>query len=959
MKNYYYILLFSFFLVFINYQVQSQEKTTVIDSKNTYAEKIYLQLSSTIFTTDNTIWFKAIVADFAHLPTKISSVLHVELIDFDKRIIDKKLLKLEYGRAASFFDLDEELPPGRYMVRAYTQWNKNFDNAFISQTYIDIYAAKKVSESEEAIRNITLTETTPNQFELSAKAYPNVLNPKYKGKLKMYIHTDTKTDSVEIKKDADDGYTFQYALPKDVIKARMELKLDSVKLRNNNLGFISSYSKTVAVNKEYLDLQFFPEGGKLVDGLTSTIGFKALDYNNKGKEVTGYIVDQDNNIIIPFQSNSLGMGTTYLTPDIQKTYYASVKNKNEIEFKYELPKADPTGVVVKVKELQDYIIISLNSKNPNQEELHVKVQSRGVEYDSFYLPFKKGVANTGIEKTTFPEGIIKFTITNKQNQIVAERLFFNYKEEDRVNIAATPHLKNYRQRDKTVFNVITEDKDSNAIQTNLSVLVINKEQLGSINDSRSHILSYFLLNSELRGTIETPSCYFNPKNKSRKHDMDALLLTQGWSNYKYENTELSTEFEFLPESSLSVSGTVKDLLSTNKPLKDPIDLTMVYGPLKLATQQVDSTGVFHFQLDDYYKDNFKVVIQTKNEKGKKKNFRIDLDTPIEPKIEFLKEEQMQLAESINTYVEQNIARRQALEDFKVANGTIALDEVKLDGYNLTPARETMMELHGPPDVVIENEELMSKVKNWHSGLFSLLRSSFPNDIDIYTIRYDEIGMTRKDLIYKNVGLFEPPPPLFSLPVISEALIARDYLTDFTFIVIDGIPVDIKAYKFLEDLPTEEIKSVELIRNPKRSRYYVEEAIKEYYYNAEGEVVPVRFPVGIRVSIVSIYTYAGKGYYGLQRTPGIFKGTVNGFTPKREFYAPKYENHTENDWNLPDLRSVVHWSPNINTDENGEAKVEFYNADNMGEMLVIIEGITNQGKIGYFETTYTIEEKIEK
>lgn len=919
----------------------------VIDSKNAYAEKIYLQLSSTIFTTDDTVWFKAIVTDFVHFPTMVSSVLHVELIDFDKRIIDKKLLKLENGIADSFFDLNEDLPPGRYMVRAYTQWNKNFGSEFISQTYIDIYAAKKVTENEEAIRNITLTETAPNQFELSAKAFPNLLNPKYRGRLKMYIHTDTKTDSVEIKKDTDDGYTFKYELPKDVIKARIELKLDSIKLKNNNLGFINSYSKTVAVNKDYLDLQFFPEGGKLVDGLTSTLGFKALDYNNKGKEVTGYIIDQDNNIIIPFQTNTLGMGTTYLTPDFQKTYYASVKGKDDIEYKYELPKPNQTGVVLKIKELQDYIIMSLNSKNPNQEELHVKAQVRGVEYDNFNISFKKGVANMGIEKSMFPEGIIKFTIINKANQIVAERLFFNYKEEEeRINITATPHLKHYSQRDKTVFNITTEDIDSNAIKTNLSVLVINKEQLGSVNNARNNILSYFLLNSELRGSIETPSYYFNPKNKSRKNDMDALLLTQGWSNYKYENSAFSTDFKFLPEKGLSISGKVKDIWFSKKELKKPVELTAVYGPLNVATQQVDSTGYFNINLEDYYKDEFRVTLQTKNEKGKKQDFTIELEEHKSPIINYKNEEKVYLADSVHVYVEQSIARKQA-EDLKVAKGTIVLDEVKLDGYNLTPQRQKMMDLHGPPDLVIENKELISEAPKWNSGLFSALQASFPDDVEI-----------------SDAGGF---------------LQAKLFGSNFTFIVIDGVPVTLLDYPYIQSLPIEEIKSFELIKHPKNANYYISEVFREPFHEEEiGLIGKIDTPVsnlnggldGIglfeerlirdpKTSIISIYTYAGKGLNYVSNNKGIDKFSVQGFTPKREFYAPKYGTDDPNDWNLPDLRSVVHWVPSIDTDAEGNAQVEFYNADTIGDMLFIVEGITNNGKIGYFETIFTVDKKIER
>ena len=85
MKKYNCNFLLIFFFVFTTHQIQSQENdAAVIGSKYSYAEKIYLQLSSTIFTTDNTIWFKAIVTDFVHFPTRISGVLHVEFIDFDE-----------------------------------------------------------------------------------------------------------------------------------------------------------------------------------------------------------------------------------------------------------------------------------------------------------------------------------------------------------------------------------------------------------------------------------------------------------------------------------------------------------------------------------------------------------------------------------------------------------------------------------------------------------------------------------------------------------------------------------------------------------------------------------------------------------------------------------------------------------------------------------------------------------
>lgn len=53
---------FIFFILFLNV-LNSQEQKTI--THNSLAEKIYLQLDSEVYTTDNTIWFKAILANAA------------------------------------------------------------------------------------------------------------------------------------------------------------------------------------------------------------------------------------------------------------------------------------------------------------------------------------------------------------------------------------------------------------------------------------------------------------------------------------------------------------------------------------------------------------------------------------------------------------------------------------------------------------------------------------------------------------------------------------------------------------------------------------------------------------------------------------------------------------------------------------------------------------------------------
>src|SRR3546814_2544128 len=59
-----------------------------ISSRGSLSEKIYLQPDRTVYTTQETIWFKAIVTDAVyHAPTMLSGVLYVELIGPESQLM--------------------------------------------------------------------------------------------------------------------------------------------------------------------------------------------------------------------------------------------------------------------------------------------------------------------------------------------------------------------------------------------------------------------------------------------------------------------------------------------------------------------------------------------------------------------------------------------------------------------------------------------------------------------------------------------------------------------------------------------------------------------------------------------------------------------------------------------------------------------------------------------------------
>ena len=897
-----------FFIRIALYAQVSSDNSQIAHSHESYAEKVYLQLDKTVYTSNETIWFKAIVTNASsHIPTDLSGILYVELINPYKEIIDKRLLKLNKGISEASFTL-QNYKSGQYLIRAYTKWNLNFGQSFIFNQYIQVYP---LQEKADPIKAVTLTKTESETFKLSAQLNPLLIDNKFRGKLKIYLTLDEKEDSLEIKKDKTGYYNFDYPLPENTKQATLQF----------NLGNFNTFSKTIALHKDDLDIRFFPEGGELVSGLKSIVGFKAIDYAGKGKEVTGNIVDEDGQIISTFKSNYLGMGKVQFTPEPNTNYYGTIKSEQGEILKYPLPKVSPLGMVLHVTEDDKYVNVLVSTKDSFEgESISIRARHRGITDYYSIIKAKENTVFKQFEKALLPEGIIEFTIFNGNQVPVCERLFFNRNKEQQLNILAKPNRSVFGQRDQIKLDINIKDFNEKPVNANASVLVVNKEQLGDLQTTRQNILSYFLLTSEIKGEIEDSGYYF--KDESNPEDLDVLMLTQGWRKYHYKTPK--GIFINKPEKALTVRGRVGEVINAKKPSKKSVELTMMTfsedSGNGFYTKQVDSTGLFNFVLPDVYEDNLEIVIQSKNKKGKKKDYTILLNKKTIPEINYNPKKKIEVVDTIiDAYLEKAKAHEKVIEAFRLSEGTIELDEVLLDGYKLTPEREKMMALHGPPDVVIENKELVTKIKKWSYGLYSILLFNYPEELTV-----QRVG-ANGGFLYANVNG-----------------------ADFTFVLIDGILVNLDQYPLLGNLPTEEIKSLEILKSPKNQL--------KYFY----ELFPPPASPGIATfSIISIYTYSGKGLYSVQRTHGISKKTIPVFSTHREFYAPKHEDLTTQDWKIPDLRPLVYWNANLQTDTEGNAIIEFYNADDIGDMLVVIETITDDGKLGYYETTYTVEEKLEK
>ncbi len=119
-------------------------------------EKAYLQFDKPYYAVGDTIYFKAYVTmGERHTLSRVSGVLHVDLINTNNKIDQTIKLQLDSGLAHGDFALPDSLPTGSYRVRAYTQWMRNNDEDGLFYKTIEVGSLKNARVPESMARNTT------------------------------------------------------------------------------------------------------------------------------------------------------------------------------------------------------------------------------------------------------------------------------------------------------------------------------------------------------------------------------------------------------------------------------------------------------------------------------------------------------------------------------------------------------------------------------------------------------------------------------------------------------------------------------------------------------------------------------------------------------------------------------------------------------------------------------------
>jgi hypothetical protein len=488
------------------------------------------------------------------LPQSWSNFVYVELFDKSETLIARKKIKRKDGVFSGNIKLQTDLQEGEYTLRAYTSWMLNSDEEFWfhKTIFIDNFQSKKVSSRinyKEKTEDKTTAQVIFTNQSGEAIAKTSVL---------CLVKVDDKKTETFKRRTNDYG----------------EINFDFT--QNNSLGenqfieveFVDSpteYSTKFYYepdSKNDFDVQFFPEGGELIQGKENTVAFKAIASNGYSTDVSGFVVRNEMDTVFAFKSQYLGMGTFRLNPQAGDHFHAIVRNKNGRLKRIDLPNICSQGIALSAHFINDFLQISIRATGRDLPKPFYIVAHSG-EHLVFVQLVEQLHYTVPVE--LLPRGIINLVLVDGNRNPVSSRLTF-IKKEALAEVSVQANKENYDRREEVVLDVHLQTKDTLTRTADFSLAVTDNLVI-EIDSLADNIQSDLLLTSELKGHVEQPAAYFSTANDSANYYLDLLMMTQGWKRFDVDDV-IHNRFE-QPKHYLELGQTIsgkyeRTLLGKNK-----------------------------------------------------------------------------------------------------------------------------------------------------------------------------------------------------------------------------------------------------------------------------------------------------------------------------------------------------------------------------------------------------------
>lgn len=852
-------------------------------------EKIHLHIDRSAYYPGDSIRFRAyMVHSTFHTPIHYSRYIYAELVNpFDEVVSTAKIRDTDTTTMAGYLALNDELPAGKYLLRAYT--------AYMASDSLRHFFS----------RSITIVAPAWEAFDVQAQTPLG----QSKSTLSLHLWDSFSSSPIQIggaTVTLSNGATA--GVP--IVQNRIQPAFRSRELNDNRSMLLEvtdvnndRYRKYMPLATDRADfaVTYYPEGGYLLEGVACRVGFRAKSQTGHDKDVTVEVLDDSGNVVVKASTVYAGFGSFIFTPEAGRTYRVRSQDRFGTEKETALPAALTDRVGIQVETTDSTYIVNLQvAVQADQSDITLLAHVRGAVL--YFAPWQEGRKRYIFDKRLFPSGVVQFLLLDGQSNPLAERLVFSNREDEMGMAQLSLNKDIFEKRDKVEAILSLQSRSGDPLSGDFSVAVTDKAT--GMTDTAHSILATLLLSSELRGTIENPSFYLRDDQLS-KEALDLLLLVQGWRRY-------------------DLPAVLKGNIAI--PKRNPEQFMQITGKVK-------SVSVF-----DWGKDYAVRIRGTNNE------YRNDVRTDNKRTFVF---DSLEYADGAGFH----ISAIKKGEYFPDGDRYIQLNQIEEVSVDNDVLQDPLYEYIGIPDSLLDTVPLVTrrgrdfliKPVQVHAPYWGSTEYMQFTLREVGRLPYhDMTGLLKHmglrisagaplgpdsmpdDFIYSNkdrVALFvngEPMPyhsnVLYELKLSDlEEIVFLPFVTATTLNRLAGLPMGKRdGLRSLFDLYSKEegMPALHIVtREGFDTRNFGARFIRRFSNYAPRSTV---FPVG--------------------------------YQPPIEFYQPIYDTPERKEDPAPDQRETVYWNPALKPDENGVAQFSFYTTDEPGTYSIIVEGISDKGEM---------------
>ena len=674
----------------------------------------------------------------------------------------------------------------------------------------------------------------------------------------------------------------------------------------------SSMENRPSETEEKLNVRFFPEGGQLVEGVTSQVAFKAESKNEGNIELSGTIYTKEGAEITSFETLHDGMGRFEYTPSAQPAI-AKVDFQGK-KYEFTLPQALPNGYVLSTVSNAGALLVRVfcNAATP-QDTLAVFISHQGRPYVHQLISCRADAPQEFILPTRkLPAGVLQVSLINRAGNTLCERFVFSNPRAP-LQLSAEGLKEVYTPYAPIRCELQVKNAKGEPVSGDVSVSIRDAVRSDYL-EYDNNIFTDLLLTSDLKGYIHQPGYYFASPSPRKQTELDILLMVHGWRKYDMSQAISTAPFTplQLPEAQLVLNGQVKSTILKNK-LKDIALSVIVKKDDQFITggTVTDENGRFTIPVEDF-EGTTEAVIQTRKvgkERNKDASILIDRNFSPAPRAYGYKELHPEWKDL--THWQQKAENFDSLymDSIRKVEGLYVLDEVEIkskrrQGSNMATkinekSIDAYYDVRRSVDLLRDNGKIVTTIPE----LMEKLSPQFDWDRS-----NDKLTYRQKPICY-----------------IMDNHILSETETQMMLTEVDGLASIIisKGTGGIDD---------DIIQNTKMSE--VTDSTGVDISKLDKYSVFYLIPLPRR----DVLNKSQSAVLGTRQT------VIQGYTRPLEYYSPAYPTK-ELYMDKVDKRRTLYWNPSVQADENGKAVIECYNNQYSTPLIIQAETLGKDGQIG--------------